>query len=93
MREEQDRLARVAARLHQIEQKGTMPHYDVILKTVEPQLVATIRAVVSDYFAICRYHERLYAYLGGHELTGQAGRRSPCFAWPPDTSRTARGFG
>jgi hypothetical protein len=34
--EEQARLARVAARLRQIEQEGVMSAYDVVLKEVEP---------------------------------------------------------
>ncbi len=41
--EEQARLARVEARLKQIEQEGKMPDYDVIVKRVEPVRVAGIR--------------------------------------------------
>src|SRR5512136_902159 len=44
--EEQARLARVEARLRQIEQEGKMPTYDVVIKKVEPQLVASVRGVV-----------------------------------------------
>jgi DNA-binding transcriptional MerR regulator len=40
---EQARLARVAARLRQIEQEGSMPAYEMLLQKVEPLLVATIR--------------------------------------------------
>ncbi|MFN8376618.1 MAG: MerR family transcriptional regulator [Anaerolineae bacterium] len=44
--EEQARLARVAARLHQIEMEGTMPAQDVVLKAVEPQHILSIREIV-----------------------------------------------
>lgn len=40
------RLARVEARLQYLEQEGKMPQYEVVLKTIEPQWVATARAVV-----------------------------------------------
>ena len=43
---EQVRLARIEARLHQIEQEGTMSAYEVVLKKVEPQLVAGIEATI-----------------------------------------------
>ncbi len=43
---EQARLTRIAARLHQIEQEGKMPVYDVLLKQVDALLVASIREMV-----------------------------------------------
>jgi DNA-binding transcriptional MerR regulator len=46
--DEQARLRRVAERLRQIEQEGTMSHYDVVLKEVEAQTVASAREVVSS---------------------------------------------
>lgn len=42
----QARLARVAARLHQIEQEGQPSPYDVVLKTAEPVWIASVRGVV-----------------------------------------------
>jgi DNA-binding transcriptional MerR regulator len=47
MQREEMRLARVAARLHQIEAAETpvLP-YDVVLRTVDPQIVAGIRQIV-----------------------------------------------
>ena len=39
---EQARLARIAARLRQIEQEGIMPAYEVLLKQVDPLLVASV---------------------------------------------------
>lgn len=41
-------LARVEARLRSIEQEGTMPAYDVVLKTVEPVLIAGRRIIVTE---------------------------------------------
>src|SRR5512136_1663207 len=45
VQDEMDQLARVEARLTQIEQEGKMPSYDVVIKKVEPQLVAGVRDV------------------------------------------------
>lgn len=70
--QEQERLARVAARLRQIEQEGTMSAYDVVLKDVEPQLVAGIRAVIPNYGAIGPLFDELYGYLGRHGAGGIA---------------------
>jgi DNA-binding transcriptional MerR regulator len=43
---EQARLMRIAARLHQIEQEGKMPIYEVLLKEVAAIRVAAIRATI-----------------------------------------------
>lgn len=42
------RLARVAARLRQIEQEGQPLHYDVVLKTAEPLWLASVRGNVPN---------------------------------------------
>jgi DNA-binding transcriptional MerR regulator len=70
--DEQARLARVEARLRQIEQEGIMSSYDVVLKQVEPQLVAGVRQVIPNYGAIGALFEELYAYLGRHGAGGLA---------------------
>ena len=44
---QQARLARIEARLRQIEQVGTLPPYEVVLKHVAPQAVASIREVIA----------------------------------------------
>src|SRR5919199_1667511 len=46
VREEQARLARVEIRLRQIEMEGKMPNYEIVLKNVEPQIVASARGTV-----------------------------------------------
>jgi DNA-binding transcriptional MerR regulator len=43
---EQARLSSIAARLRQIEQEGIMPAYEVLLKQVDPVLVASVRAII-----------------------------------------------
>jgi DNA-binding transcriptional MerR regulator len=48
MREMHAQLTRVEARLRSIEQEGTMPAYDVVLKTVDPILVAGRRIIVTE---------------------------------------------
>ncbi|TAK35638.1 MAG: MerR family transcriptional regulator [Chloroflexota bacterium] len=61
---EQARLARVEARLRQIEKEGNMPAYDVVLKKVEPQMVAGVRAVIPSYSDVGGLFGELFAYLG-----------------------------
>jgi effector-binding domain-containing protein len=46
VQDETDRLARVEARLRQIEQEEFMTQYDVVIKQVEPLRVAALRGVV-----------------------------------------------
>lgn len=49
VREEQFRLARVQARLQQISEEGSPPKYDVVLKRLEPLVVAGARANVPTF--------------------------------------------
>ncbi len=49
VREEQARLARVRARLQQIADEGAPPRYDVILKKLDPMVVAGARANVATF--------------------------------------------
>src|SRR5450432_3412186 len=43
---EQDRLSRIAARLHQIEQEGKLSIHEVLLKEVAALHIASIRAII-----------------------------------------------
>ncbi len=45
----QQRLARVEARLKQIDQEGKMPEHEVLLKTVEAQWIASVRQTLSSW--------------------------------------------
>ncbi len=74
--QDQARLARVEARLRQIEQEGKMPTYDVILKKVEPQWVASVRSVVPTPPEQSPLWGKLGTYLGQHKAT----TAGPCFA-------------
>jgi predicted DNA-binding protein YlxM (UPF0122 family) len=46
---EQEKLARVEARLKLIEREGTMPEYDVVVKEIDTLRVAEGRAVVPTH--------------------------------------------
>jgi effector-binding domain-containing protein len=60
---EQARLARIAARLRQIEQEGTMPAYEILVKQIDPLLVAATRANVSIEDDLSQLYGRIFAYL------------------------------
>jgi effector-binding domain-containing protein len=62
--EERERLARVEARLRQIEQEDKMPAYEVVIKQVEPQTVASLRQVIPVPQDVGKMFERLFTYLG-----------------------------
>jgi len=63
----QERLVRVEARLKHIEQEGKMPTYDVVIKKVEPQLMASVRDVVPTPPDQGRLWGELGVYLGQHK--------------------------
>ncbi len=58
------RLTRIETQLSLITQEDTMSDYNVVLKQVEPQLVAGIRRTIPTYVAIGTLIEELYTYLG-----------------------------
>jgi DNA-binding transcriptional MerR regulator len=60
---EQERLARISARLHQIEQEGIMPAYEVLLKQVDPLLVASIQSLIPMGDDIGQHYGAITAYL------------------------------
>ncbi len=66
VREDQARLARVGARLRQIEQEDKMPTYDVVLKKVDPQTVVAIRDVIPTYGDQGPLWKELSVYLEQH---------------------------
>ena len=70
VQERQAQLARVEARLTQIEQEGKMPEYDVILKTVAPILVAGRRIIVTENneypVGLPEAFEETYHYVQAH---------------------------
>ncbi len=75
--EEQARLARIEAQLVTSMMEDTMPNYDVILKPVGSQLVASVRATLPNYPAVGRLFDEIYSYLAlfgisGHDAIGVA---------------------
>jgi len=67
---EQERLARVEARLNSIEMEDRMPEYDVVIKRVEPQLVASVRNTLASYPDVGRLFNEVYGYLALHGVKG-----------------------
>lgn len=63
---ERSRLNRVAARIHQIEQENMMSSTDVVIKTVAPIRVASIREILPLYSAIGQLFNELIGYLQQH---------------------------
>ena len=62
------RLARVEARLRQIEKEGKMPMYDVTLKKIPAQQVAAVRKVVPNYGALGLLYGELFSAVGQYGL-------------------------
>ncbi len=62
--EEQRRLEQVEKLLKQIEKEGIMPDYQVAIKKVEPQLIASVRDVLPTYGDVGRLYGEIFKYLG-----------------------------
>jgi effector-binding domain-containing protein len=70
--DEQARLTQVEARLAQIEHSGPHHVYDVVVREVPAQLVATFRAVVPDANEIAELFEEVEAYVASHDARAPA---------------------
>jgi len=86
---EQARLARVATRLRQIEQEGRQPRYEVLLKQVQPCLVAGIRDTIAGRDDIGGLFSELQSYLRGRGVA--AGPLASCLAVYYDAEYQDRG--
>lgn len=80
LRAEQDRLARVEARLKQIEQEDLMATqadqvYEVVLKKVAPQLVASVSGVIPGYDESGPVFDRLFDEVYDHVCRDQGVRQ------------------
>jgi DNA-binding transcriptional MerR regulator len=60
---EQAQLARIAARLRQIEQEDVLDTYEVVVKRIEPQWLAAVSGVISDYITSEPTFIQLFAEL------------------------------
>jgi DNA-binding transcriptional MerR regulator len=65
---EQARLTRIATRLRQIEQEGEMPAYDVLVKQVNAQLVATYREIVPLADGFRQHYQKIADYLESQHI-------------------------
>jgi effector-binding domain-containing protein len=61
--EEQRRLEQVVKLLRQIEKEGAMPDYQITMKKVEPQIIASIREVLPTYGDVGPLYGEIYKYL------------------------------
>jgi DNA-binding transcriptional MerR regulator len=86
---EQARLARVAARLRQIEQEGRAPRYEVLVKRVAPRWVAGVRDTVTDHSEIAALFDELRGSLRGHSALSDPS--TPCLAIYYDREHPDRG--
>ena len=72
LHESQARLAKVAARLREIELEGSPSQYDIVVKSVAPQWVISTREMVptaEDMAERCwQLHGLLHAWIRGHNL-------------------------
>jgi len=59
----QTQLRRVAARLNQIELEGKPPQYEVVIKSVAAQTIASCRRIVPDFEAMVDYRCEMYRVL------------------------------
>lgn len=67
MREMAAQLVQTEARLRQVERAWAAPRYDVVLRSIEPQLMAGIRQEVSDGGqTVTALFEELEAYVARH---------------------------
>jgi DNA-binding transcriptional MerR regulator len=68
---EQARLAQVEAWLTQIEREGRSPNYEIALRQVAPQLVASMRDNVDSYDDAAGLFDELNRHLKSHNAHGQ----------------------
>lgn len=66
LRDEQRRLARIAARLEQIERGGRSQASDVIVRRIAPQWMATLRQVIADGQDIHLLFEEVETHVARH---------------------------
>ncbi|MBA3869038.1 MAG: MerR family transcriptional regulator [Anaerolineae bacterium] len=78
--QEQERLARIAARLKQIELEDHMPDYDVVLKNIPAILIASRTVTIPTNDQVPAYLSPAYKEVYSH-IKAQGGKDTgPCFA-------------
>jgi DNA-binding transcriptional MerR regulator len=77
---EQARLARIAARLRQIELEDSMPDYEVVLKTVPPMLIASRKVTIPTNDQVPEYLNAAYMAVYNHIKAHEAKKTGAHFA-------------
>jgi DNA-binding transcriptional MerR regulator len=70
LEDDQERLMRVEARLRQIEMENTMSNYEVVIKKIEPMLVAAVRGAIPTYSQQGNLWSELYSQIGPDQFAG-----------------------
>ncbi len=78
VQEEQARLARIEARLQQIDQEGDLPTYEVVLKPLPSQRILSLRQTIATYADIFGLFQQLCGHLQAHGMAPDAAH--PCLA-------------
>jgi effector-binding domain-containing protein len=71
--QEQDRLKRVEKLLEQIEMEGIMSNYQVVVKKVQPQIVASMRGILPTYADVGQFYGEIFKHLGKKFIFKPAG--------------------
>ena len=67
---DRDRLAQVELRLRQIQEEGQVSEYEVVLKSIEPTLAATVRDTLQSYSDVGRLYGEIYPHIGRQGVMG-----------------------
>ncbi len=67
-----ERLARVESRLPRIQEEGKVSEYEIVLKSVEPALAASVRDNLQSYPEIGRLYGEIYPHIGRQGVFGGA---------------------
>lgn len=68
-------LQRLEARMKEIEQEGKMPEYEIVIKKIEPQWIASVRGTIPSYDESGPIFDRLFDEVYSHVY--QQGVRDP----------------
>ncbi len=78
--DEQARLSRIGVRLKQLAMEDMMPNYNVVLKTVPPQLIASRKVTIPTNDQVPAYLGEAYGEVYTHIKTQGAKDTGACFA-------------
>jgi effector-binding domain-containing protein len=61
--DEQRRLQQVERLLQRLEKEGTMPDYKIVVKKVEPQIIASVRGTLPTYGDVEQFYGEIFKHL------------------------------